>query len=517
MSRHRCPLLALAVLLVLGPFLHAEELAEKLRAVLDRPAYKQSHWGMLVVESETGKLVYEHNADRLFAPASTTKLYSCATALGVLGPDYRFETPVYRRGPVEKGILKGDLILVASGDLTMGGRTDRNGKLLFKNNDHTYASWAGKAELTPTDPLAGLKSLARQVRAAGIEEITGEILVDDRLFARARGSGSGPDLLTPIIINDNVIDVIVTPGEKVGAPARVQMRPETSFLKMDAKVTTVDKGEAVALEILPADPGAFTVRGRIPLESGPRINIFPIDDPAGFARALFLEALRGAGVNVKASPLRTPHLSLPERSAYAQLAKVAVFTSPPLSEAIKVTLKVSHNLYASTLPLLVAAHHGKRTLAEGLKLQGKHLKELGVPVETISFGGGAGGANADMITPRATVQLLRAMTKRPEYSVYKESLPILGEDGTLAEAVAKDSPARGKASAKTGTLGWLDQMNGRLLLRSKALAGVMTTAKGKSLTFAIFLNDVPLPPKGLAAREGKTLGHLCELLYQHGP
>src|SRR5262249_41621866 len=157
------------------------------------------------------------------------------------------------------------------------------------------------------------------------------------------------------------------------------------------------------------------------------------------------------------------------------------------------TLKVSHNLYASTLPLLLAAKHKKRTLGEGLRLQGKELADLGVDVGTISFGGGAGGANADFVTPRATVQLLQAMSKRPDYAVYRDALPVLGVDGTLAEAVAADSPARGKVQAKTGTLSWADLVNDRPLLRSKALAGTVTTASGRTLFLALFVNDVPLP------------------------
>src|SRR5439155_3988866 len=193
----------------------------------------------------------------------------------------------------------------------------------------------------------------------------------------------------------------------------------------------------------------------------PLVRIFPVDDPAGFARALFIEALRREGVEVQASALQAPRGELPPRGA--DLERVAEFESPPFSEAIKVTLKVSHNLYASTLPLLVAVKHGKRTLADGLHLQRKFLADCGVPVDTISFGGGAGGANADSVTPRATVNLLQALMKRPDYPVFQAALPVLGIDGTLHDAVGPDSPARGKVHAKTGTLMWQDVMNDRLI------------------------------------------------------
>src|SRR5581483_3749876 len=105
---------------------------------IHRPEYRQAHWGILVVDAKTGETVYALNDEQLFIPASTTKLYSCAAALAELGADHKFETPVYRRGTLTDGRLKGDLILVASGDLTLGGRTTADGKLAFTDSDHIY-------------------------------------------------------------------------------------------------------------------------------------------------------------------------------------------------------------------------------------------------------------------------------------------------------------------------------------------------------------------------------------------
>jgi D-alanyl-D-alanine carboxypeptidase/D-alanyl-D-alanine-endopeptidase (penicillin-binding protein 4) len=509
-----------AVLLLVITTSHAraeDELSQQIASVINGPDFKQARWGILVVDAQTGKMIYEHDADRLFLPASTTKLYSCATALDAFGPDYRFETPVYRRGDVKNGKLTGDLILVASGDLTLGGRTDPSGKMAFSNHDHIYANGDTRATLTDTDPLAGLKELARQIKAAGITRVSGEVLMDDRLFNHARGSGSGPVVVTPIMVNDNVVDAIITPSEKADEPAVVRMRPETAFIRMDAQVSTVADGKPVRLTIEEAGPNAFTIRGQIPVKAKPWVRIFPVFDPAGFARALFIETLRQEGVAVDASPLRPPLAELPERDGYGKLMRVASYKSPPFSEAIKVTLKVSHNLYASTLPALVAAKQGKRTLAEGLHLQRKFLAALGVPVETISFGGGAGGANADSVTPRATVQLLQSLAKRSDYPAFRDALPILGVDGTLHDAVPSDSPVRGKVHAKTGTLMWHDVMNDRLILRSKALAGTLTTAGGRELIVAMFVNDVPLPKGVPTTREGKVLGKLCEIIYKNVP
>ncbi|MBX9579773.1 MAG: D-alanyl-D-alanine carboxypeptidase/D-alanyl-D-alanine-endopeptidase, partial [Gemmataceae bacterium] len=417
-----------------------------------------------------------------------------------------------------KGRLLGDLILVAGGDLTLGGRADKSGKTAFKDKDHTYAnSGLAEAELTDTDPLAGLDALANQVKGAGITRVEGEVLVDDRLFAPTRGSGSGPDLVTPVVVNDNVVDVVVTPADADGKPAKVAARPESAAYHMDAAVATGPAGSATTLELRRVGPNQFTVRGRVPAGGKPLVRIYPLEEPAVVARTLFVEALRRAGVATAAAVLRPAGGALPPRDDYARLPKVGAYTSASFKDAVAVTLKVSHNLYASTLPCLVAVAKGERTAEAGLREERRILEELGVDVNAVSFGGGAGGAPSDFVSPRATVQLLRGMAGRPEWAAYKAGLPVLGVDGTLAETVGADSPARGKVFAKTGTLIWDDVANGRFLLKSKALAGVMTTKAGTELQLALFVNNVPLPKGVTATREGKVLGKLCEIIHDHGP
>jgi D-alanyl-D-alanine carboxypeptidase/D-alanyl-D-alanine-endopeptidase (penicillin-binding protein 4) len=319
------------------------------------------------------------------------------------------------------------------------------------------------------------------------------------------------------VVNDNVVDLIITPGKNPGDPATVRTRPEASFLRLDARVTTIPAGKKARTEIRNQDDWALIVRGEVPVRTTPLVRIHAVEDPTAYARSLFLEALGRAGVTVKASPLEEAQGELPERGSRAGLELVAKYTSPPFAEAIKVTLKVSHNLYASTMPLLVAVKQGKRTVAEGMAAEKAFLAELGVPLDAVAFGGGAGGANADHVTPRATVQLLRGLMKRSDFPGYQAGLPVLGVDGTLAKAVPATSPARGKAQAKTGTLQWHDLVNDRPLLTSKALAGTLTTAKGRMLVFAMFVNNVPLRGGANATSEGRALGQLCEVLYEHAP
>ncbi|MCE9561714.1 MAG: D-alanyl-D-alanine carboxypeptidase/D-alanyl-D-alanine-endopeptidase [Planctomycetes bacterium] len=467
--------------------------------------------------SKTGETVYERNPETLLAPASVTKLFSCAAALIAVGPDTTAETAVYQRGARVNGTLRGDLILVAAGDLTFGGRA-KDGKTVFKDKDHSYAnSGLGECELTDTDPCAALNNLAKQVKEAGITQVDGEIIIDDRMFVRTRGTGSGPDAVSPIIVNDNVVDILIAPGAKPGDPAKITTRPESAFYQIDSLVTTGEEKSSSSVHLVPVGVNQFAVRGKIPVDSKPLLRIYPIEDPTPFARALFIEALRRNGVKPSAAVLRQALTILPAKDAYATMTKVASFTSPPFQEAITVTLKVSHNLYASALPCLVAASKGHDTVEAGLREQRKILEKLGVDVSQVSFGGGAGGAPADHVTAKATVQLLQGMAKRPEWDVYKAGLPILGVDGTLSDVVGEMSPARGKVSAKTGTLVWFDAANERVLLKSKALAGTMTTKSGTPLHFAMYVNNVALPLGAGAGREAMVMGKLCEILYDAGP
>ena len=499
-----------------GPLCRAADLNAEIEKITGAARFKTAHWGILIVETKTGETVYEHQSDKLFAPASVTKLFSTAAALDALSADYRFRTPIYARGKIDdQGRLDGDLILVASGDPTLGGRTDSQGKIAFTDNDHIYAQFSGTAELTPQDPLTGLNELARQVAAKGVQRIGGDVRVDDRLFDHTESTGSGPNRVTPIMVNDNLLDVIVEPTI-AGKPAKVRWRPETAAVQVDAAVQTVEKGEP-RISIKPAGAHKLVVRGSVAVGGKPVVRTHEVDDPAGFARSLLVEALRRVGIEVAASPLAGNSGPLPDAAAYAGMKKVAELESLPFSESARLVLKVSHNLHASALPLWIAVKHGKRTLADGMRLEGEFFGRCGIEKPAVSFGGAAGGARSDYVTPRATVQLLRHMATRKDFGVYKDALPVLGVDGTLSKAVEASSPARGKVFAKTGTLVWDNLLDETELLTSKSLAGYLTTKSGRELSFAVFVNMVPLAKNDGGARGvGKVLGQLCEVIHANG-
>src|SRR5262245_3190016 len=179
-----------------------ETLDSALQALMGQPPYDQGRWGLFVKDVKSGEILARREPTTPFMLGSTTKIFSVTAALERLGPDLRFETDVVRTGEIRSGVLAGDLILVANGDLTLGGRTRADGSVDIPDFDHTDANaMPGMATLTSEDPLAGLRELARQVRAAGIQTVDGSLLIDDRLwdtFDLARVP------ISPIVVNDNL-------------------------------------------------------------------------------------------------------------------------------------------------------------------------------------------------------------------------------------------------------------------------------------------------------------------------
>ena len=491
-----------------------DTMGTRIKSIMDQPRYAQSHWGILVADLDSGGVLYEFSADKLFTPASTTKLFTMAAGLNALGADYRFKTPIYRRGAVNKrGELKGDLILVASGDLTLGGRTDAKGRIAFTNMDHTDAGDDGPlaAELTSQDPLAGVNNLARQVAASGIKRVRGDVIIDDRLFEKSKSPEGF--VRTPISVNDNVIDFVITPTVP-GKAALVDWRPQTSFYQVESQVMTVDPKKESQIEVISGGKNRLIVMGIKAAGQKPSIRIYHVEDPSSFARALLIEALRGAGVRVDAPlPGRNPAGKLPDNKEYASMTRIALLESPPYSETIKLVLKVSLNPGAEMTPLIVAARNGKRTTGEGLALERAFLEGAGVDVRTISIADGQGADRSDLITPRAAVQLLRGMAARPDYQAYRDALPILGVDGTLAHSIPPESPARGKVFAKTGTLVTGDLLNDRGVLTAKGLAGYINASSGRKLVFAFYVSNVFLSDMNDVVAVGSDLGKLAETVY----
>ncbi|HEY7061779.1 MAG TPA: D-alanyl-D-alanine carboxypeptidase/D-alanyl-D-alanine-endopeptidase [Chloroflexota bacterium] len=476
----------------------AGSLPNAITAVMQKPRYANATWNLLAVDLATGETLYEVRPDEMAFTGSVRKLFSVGLALKQLGADYRFTTPVYRRGTIDaQGVLQGDLILVAAGDLTLGGRLNADSTIAFTDFDHNDANNLGTAILTPQDPLYGLDSLAQQVQAAGIRNVAGEVIVDDRLFDSFRVPNQNL-LVTPIMVNENMVDVTVAPTQP-GQAASLVWRPHTEAFAVDGSVTTTAAGtpETVSLsdggliECIGTAGCAGTVTGNIPLGyqaplSGSPILVqtFRVEDPAAFARTAFVEALQRAGVAVATPAVaQNPRALLPAPGAYAPDTRVAAFVSPPYSEYAKLILKVSLNLGANLSLMLFGLARGQRTIADALAVERQTLvDEMGIRPDQFDFPTNGSGSPDSQAAPRATVRMLTEMAGSAVAQAYQAALPVLGVDGSLAESGTR-LPARGHVFAKTGTT----IADGAL--KAQNLAGYIEARSGRRLAFAVYVND----------------------------
>jgi D-alanyl-D-alanine carboxypeptidase/D-alanyl-D-alanine-endopeptidase (penicillin-binding protein 4) len=492
-----------------------KEIAKRVDKFLAAPELQRGFFGIHVVDAQTGKTVYEVNADRLFTPASNTKLFTTATALAMLGPQYRVETTVETNGAVEpNGTLKGDLFLVGRGDPNLSGRV---------------LPYNGKTE-RQTPHLRVLEQLADTIVAAGVREVDGDVVGDDSAYAYERyGAGWGQDDLmwsdgapaSALTINDNSIFVTVAPGN-VGEPAKITLDPDVTYYEIDNRVTTTAAHVAPREIAMNREPGAkkLTIWGSIPADDAGWSQAIAIDDPAEYAANALREMLTKRGVAVHGKE-RVAHRFTSELPIYALDIKtagehgehgggaaaesqpapartvLARVSSRTLAEDVIVTNKVSQNLHAELQLREVGRRHGGETSLEAaLAAEKKFLLSIGLEEDEFRLYDGSGMSTHNLTTPRALTKLLTWTQQQPWAEQFRASLPVGGYDGSLSDRFIQ-SVARGRVWAKTGTL-----------TQTSCLSGFAETSSGRKLVFALLVNHHGLT----GGNAKKVIDRVVELL-----
>ena len=477
-----------------------------IQAVFDKPLYKNAIWGLRIVDLVTGKVTIDLEPHCQFFIGSVRKVFSVGQLMNEVGPAHRYNTPVYRRGAMDRaGVLQGDLILVASGDLTMGGRTNPDGSIAITDYDHNEADSLGNATLAKPNPLGGYIDLARQVAKSGVREITGNVIIDDRLFQPFNFRGEFD--VRPIFVNDDVVDLTIKPAT-TGRPASVAWRPVSSALAIGNKLVTSGPGSHYHLALNPPAPTCIgqpgctaVITGQLPVNfvppltnKYPLVQVFRITKPSNYARTVFIQALKAAGVRVDAVPTtENPVRLLPAKGSYPPRTKIAELKGLPYSEDAKFILKVSYNIGADTSLVLFGLTQGVDNMDDALKVERKNLvSHYGIPADGFHFVDGSGGGSTTA-TNRAVTQMLVDMKEKPAFPVFFNALPKLGVDGSLAFVTDfRSDPtlagATGQVRAKTGT--FLSGTKSGLLLKGQAFAGYVTTKSKKRLIYQLVVNDV---------------------------
>jgi PBP4 family serine-type D-alanyl-D-alanine carboxypeptidase len=499
-------------------------LAQRVEQVMARPEFRHALFGIKFYSLDTGRTLYELNAGKLFKPASTTKLLTMGTALETLGPDYRFHTRVYRTGPIKNGKLEGDLVLVASGDPNLSGRIQPDGTLAFTNEDHSYDG-DPSTKAVAGDPLLVIRELADQIAQGIPKEIKGRILVDATLFSEGEKELGTGITISPIAVNDNIIDFTITPGPAEGAATTIVVSPVTAYARFVNQVKTGARDSRptvdIVSDVINSDGSHMvTLKGTMPAVGSGILYAYGVPEPARFATVVLTEALAQRGVKVKQikpdqKDLKIDFVALSQ--SYKPENIVAEHTSPALPEEVKVTLKVSQNLHASMWPYLLGALVRKAktdTQQAGFDVEREFLSKAGLDLSGASQSDGAGGAEGGAYTPEFMVEYLKYMATQKDYPLFLNALPILGHDGTLWN-IQPQAAAVGHVFAKTGTYGASDRLNGKVMLTAKGLAGYMTTSTGEHLVFAIYVNRVPLSraPNESTRVAGQALGEIAASAY----
>jgi len=448
-----------------------ERFRERAEAALSAAGPDKGVWGLLVTDAATGDVLYARNADGYFMPASNAKLFTTALALATLGPDYRVRTTVASSGTLDaNGVLTGDLILTGRGDANLSNR-----KFPFD-----------KKEEREGPPEKVFAEFADAVAAHGVKEITGDVIADDSMFQHEKipSGWLADDILwsygaavSAIAVNDNTFSVELRPAASEGEPARYEVGLAGDFYSVENLIRTGARGSEEKLAAA-RDPGSRVIRlsGTMPLDAPLRRLTFAIEEPAEFADSLLARLLEARGVKIDGSA-RARHAGAPLADAAPQTV-FAEHTSGPLSDDIRLTNKNSENLHAELL-LLLAAHEkaGATDYEDALKFASDFFKTAGIADGDVVLSDGSGLSRKDLVTPRAVVQLLRYAATQPWGELYRSTLPVAGEDGTLSDRM-KNTPAAARVIAKTGTIG-----------HGNTLSGYATTIRGERVVFSILGNN----------------------------
>jgi D-alanyl-D-alanine carboxypeptidase/D-alanyl-D-alanine-endopeptidase (penicillin-binding protein 4) len=447
--------------------------------VLRKPELASATIGIKVESLETGKVLFEENANKLLRPASNMKLYTVAAALDRLSPDYHFLTSVYAPAkPNAEGVIHGDLTIYGRGDPSIAAR--------FNNGDY----------------LKGIDDLAARIVAAGVKRVEGDLVGDESYFiGPPYGSGWEWEDLTwwfgaevsALSSNDNALDLSVKPGAQVGAAAVITTGPSDPLLTIVNRVVTSAKGAKRELTVYRGlGANELWVSGSIALDDKGYSGGVAISHPALLFSYLLRSSLAQRGVIITGKTRTVPPSVSPATAengvTIGNQVEVASLQSPPLSSIAAQTLKPSQNLYTELIlrtlgkvsaPPPTAVNANRTSEAAGIEVVKTFLRETGFGSPTLVQTDGSGLSWHDMVTAEATLQLLTYMHRHRYSSFFRDALPVAGVDGTLKNRF-KGTLAENNLRAKTGTLS-----------SASSLSGYVRDAAGEELVFSIMVNNYP--------------------------
>jgi D-alanyl-D-alanine carboxypeptidase/D-alanyl-D-alanine-endopeptidase (penicillin-binding protein 4) len=459
----------------------ASALQQRLDSLLADPRYQGSQVALVVREAATGEVVYDRNGGNRLLPASNTKLFSSTAALDALGPDFRFHTDVLTTAPVRDGNLKGSLYLKGYGD--------------------------------PTVLESDYQALAKQVAASGVRKIDGDLIADDTYFDKVRlGNGwswddesyyysaqtSALTVAPDTDYDSGTVIVESSPGAQVGAPAQLELVPQTSAVQIVNTSTTGAAGSPYTLSI-ERDHGTNVVRvtGSIPADDTGGEDWVTVWEPATYAADVFRRALVANGVRVDGR-IRTG------TAPVATARRLARDESMTVLELMTPFMKLSNNMHAEALVKTMGAEAtGVGSWDAGLAVLRSYAQRAGVDLPAVRIADGSGLSRMVNLTADAITDVLLAAQQEPWFAGWYASMPIAGNPdrfvgGTLRNRM-RGTAAANNVHAKTGSLTGVT-----------ALSGYVTDHDGRKLVFSMVSNNYITSPRSVEDAVAVTLASYSE-------
>lgn len=464
-----------------APPTRLETLAAAVDGVLASSTFSRATVGFVVRSLDTGETLYSRNGRTWLVPASTMKVMTTVAAASRLGWDFRFETRLVATGPVVKGVLDGDLIVVGTGDPTI--------------NRH-HPSRAGAFD-----------DWARALKARGIQRINGHIIGDDSLV-ESPGWGIGwawDDLvedygaaMSALQYNENVATITMGPGITPGAPPVVYLSPSNHGLLVDVQATTSAEGTAPAL-VVARQPGTriLEVRGQAPWGGAAVSTTVAVANPTIFFTGELRQALLRHGIAVDGTAVDIDQES--DRARASEGTVLLVDQSAPLREIATEMLAWSINLYAESLVVALDRTAPGGT-ADGVTMLRAVLDDLGVPADGYTTRDGSGLSRNDYMSAETLVAALAAAWREPSLrDGLLQVLPATGGPGMLERRLT-GTPAAGRVHAKSGSMS-----------NVRGLTGIVETTAGEPLAFAFLSNGFDVRGAEIDARVDALLLALVAL------
>jgi len=454
----------------------------RLRSSLDNiflnPEFNNAQWGVQIASLDRDEILYERNSGGLLLPASNNKILTVSAALLSLGPEFRYQTQVLEDGIVVGAVLKGNLVIVGSGDPSTAARFHFD------------------------DPFSVFREWAVRLKEKGIVSIEGAILGEEGAFeGKTLGSGWEVDDITygyaaPIGVfqfNENQIEVEIFPGEQPGSPTMIKTLPLENYLKLKNRINTVASGSQPSIQV-DRDDGveAFTLSGSIPAGSKPVVRPVAVQYPTLYYLQALKKTLEREGVDVTKCEIRSAR-GLNTDSMTLLWTQYSL----PLSEIIKPLLKTSQNLYAETLVRtlgLAVGHEG--SFAAGKEIVEENLTSMGVKKGTYVYADGSGLSRQNLLSPDLMLNILRFISKHEYFQIFYDALAIASVDGTLEERM-RGTKAANNVHAKTGALAG-----------ARAISGYVRTADREMLAFSMICNNFLTPGRAIEAAQDSALNLL---------